>query len=195
MSFTVFVAVVFPACAIYSSALGLCSGWAIPLHCPPLTWGHIHSQPLRPSSGISCKHSLSPRLLCTHISRLCSAPASKTWSALSLPTLWPVSALGLMSVFPEEGRALRSHPWVPEPAGDGWGRLGLGLGGQKQRSRGSSCWHHGVLGPVPDTSVIDPPCPLSTRRQSLGSCRGGSRPHPGCPGPRLPQPQLCAEHK
>lgn len=37
------------------------------------------------------------------------------------------------------------------------------------RSGGSSCWHHGVLDPVPDTSAHGLPCPLSTRRQSLGA--------------------------
>ena len=49
----------FPCRCCRSSALGLCSGWTLPLHCPsPLTSWQIHSHPSRPSSKFSYKPTL-----------------------------------------------------------------------------------------------------------------------------------------
>lgn len=176
-----------PACAVCSSPLGLGSGWPLPLHCPPLTWWHNHAHPCRPSPSVSCKPSLSPRLPCTHIGRLWTAPASE------LPAPVALFCLGSDVSLPRGGTCPLSHTWVPEPAGVGGAGWVWGLGA---RSGGCSCWHHGVPGPVLDTSAQAPSRPLSTQEAEPGSkplCRGGSHPHPGCPGPQLPW--LCPEHK
>ena len=114
-----------PACAVCSSALGLGSGWPLPLQCPPLTWWHNHTHPCRPSPSVSCKPSLSPRVPCMYIGRLWTAPASELAAPVAL------FCLGSDVSLPRGGTCPLSHAWVPEPAGGGRGRLGLGLGGQK----------------------------------------------------------------
>lgn len=95
------------------------------------------------------------------------SPGLRLYSVLSLPAPVARFCLGSDVSLPRGGTCPLPHPWVPEPAGDGWGRLGLGLGGQKRR----------LLLPAPRCAG---PCAghLSTRprralsarrRQSLGA--------------------------
>ena len=109
-------------------------------------------------------------------------------SAMSLLPPWPFSALGLMSISPEEGPVLCLICGSQSQQGAERGRLGLGLA---DRTWTLPLWHCRV----PGASRHGSRSPLGTREAELGQAcsRGGSGPTQTAQAPRshpaLPTPE------